>query len=69
VLSAANALGLDFIPVASERYDLAMPTEMLGDERVMALLDIIRSDKEFRRTVESLGGYDVSDMGKVMYEG
>jgi hypothetical protein len=32
------------------------------------LLKIIRVDKEFRETVEGLGGYDVSDMGKVMYE-
>jgi putative molybdopterin biosynthesis protein len=69
VLSAANALGLDFIPVASERYDLAIPTGMLGDERVKALMDIIRSDMEFRGVVEALGGYDASEMGKVMYEG
>ena len=67
VLSAANALGLDFIPVAKERYDLAIPTEMLGDERVRALLDIIRNDRDFRNAVEALGGYDVSDMGRVMY--
>jgi len=69
VLSAANALSLDFIPVAKERYDLAIPTEMLEDERVRALLDIIIHDSEFREAVEALGGYDVSDMGKVMYEG
>ena len=67
ILSAANALGLDFIPVAKERYDLAIPAEMLEDDRVKALLEIIRSDREFRKTVEDLGGYDVADMGKIMH--
>lgn len=68
VLSAANALGLDFIPIAKERYDLAIPTELLEDDRLKALIDIIRDDRNFRDAVNSLGGYDVSDMGKVMYE-
>jgi hypothetical protein len=30
---------------------------------------IIRDDDEFRETVRTLGGYDVSDMGKILYEG
>lgn len=33
-----------------------------------AFLQIIVSDGEFRNAVNSLGGYDVSDMGKVLYE-
>ena len=68
ILASAKALGLDFIPVAKERYDLAIPREFLETERLQNLLKIIREDKEFRETVEELGGYDVSDMGKVMYE-
>jgi putative molybdopterin biosynthesis protein len=68
ILSAARALGLDFIPVARERYDLALPAEYMKDEKIAALLRIIREDREFRDAVESLGGYDISDMGKVMYE-
>jgi putative molybdopterin biosynthesis protein len=66
--SSAKALDLDFIPVAKERYDLAVPAEHLETGMVAALLDIIRHDEEFRSTVEALGGYDTSDMGKVMYE-
>lgn len=68
ILASAKALGLDFIPVAKERYDLAIPHEFLETEMLQNLLNIIRVDKEFRETVEGLGGYDVSDMGKVMYE-
>jgi putative molybdopterin biosynthesis protein len=68
ILAAARALELDFIPVAKERYDLAVPVEytMLGP--VSALLEIVKSDREFRNKVEALGGYDISDMGKILYE-
>lgn len=69
ILAAANALDLDFVPVAKERYDLAIPADFVELEMVGALLDIIRNDEEFRKTVMDMGGYDLSDMGKVMYEG
>ncbi|MBI5847841.1 MAG: molybdopterin biosynthesis protein [Nitrospirae bacterium] len=68
ILAAANALGLDFIPVAKERYDLAIPKDFVPMEQITAMLDIIRNDTAFRVSVEKLGGYDVSDMGTIMYE-
>ncbi len=68
VLSAARALGLDFIPVAPERYDLAIPNEFMETPKVSALLDVIRNDSGFREAVQAMGGYDISDMGKVMWE-
>ncbi len=69
VLSAAEALNLDFIPVARERYDLAIPEEFIEQEMIRVLLSIIRGDEEFRNAVVRLGGYDISDMGKVMNGG
>lgn len=69
VLSASRALGLDFIPVARERYDLAIPSEFLPMETIQALLAIIREDEKFREAVFSMGGYNVEDMGRVMWEG
>jgi putative molybdopterin biosynthesis protein len=68
ILAAANALGLEFIPVAKERYDLAIPKDFVRMEQIAAMLHIIRNDREFRSSVEKLGGYDVSDMGQIMYE-
>ncbi len=68
ILASARALGLDFIPVAKERYDLAIPKEFLNIDMIGHFLKIIREDNEFRETVADLGGYDISDMGKVMYE-
>lgn len=67
ILASARALGLDFIPVAKERYDLAIPDEFMNIEMMGNFLKIIREDNEFRETVAALGGYDISDMGKVMY--
>ena len=68
ILASARALNLDFIPVAKERYDIAVPREFLELEMVRALLTIIREDKEFKEIVSSLGGYDISDMGKLLFE-
>jgi putative molybdopterin biosynthesis protein len=66
VLSAANALKLDFVSVANERYDLAIPEDMLNTEMLIALLDVIRNDSEFKEAVLAMGGYDVSQMGEVV---
>lgn len=56
VLSAAKALGLDFIPVAEEQYDLAFLPGTLEDHRVRALLEVARRG-EFARALEEMGGY------------
>ncbi len=66
VLSAAQALDLDFVPVAQERYDLAIPREFYDAPMMLALLGIIREDKEFRERIIRMGGYGVSDMGRVI---
>ena len=66
VLSAAQALDLDFLPVAQERYDLAIPQQFYDTPMLQALLGIIRDDREFRERIIAMGGYDVSDMGRVI---
>ncbi len=65
ILAAARALGLDFIPVASERYDLIIPAEEYDTPRMQLLLEVIRSD-ELARRVAALGGYDTSEIGAVV---
>jgi len=62
VEAAAFALGLDFIPLEEERYDLAIPNHFLNEPGVQALLDLLRLPGLSRR-LESLTGYDVSEMG------
>ncbi len=67
IRAAARAMQLDFVPVATERYDLTVPREHLDHPRVRQLLEIIASPA-FREAVLALGGYDLTDTGKEMYE-
>jgi len=62
IQAAAAALGLDFVPLATEPYDLIIPEEFFGDWRIKVLLDIIRSES-FREAVQALGGYDPRESG------
>ena len=66
ILAAANALNLDFIPVAPERYDLAIPKEYFELDSVQKMLKVIKTP-EFKEKVENLGGYDTSKTGTVIF--
>jgi putative molybdopterin biosynthesis protein len=56
IKSAADALGLDFIPLAEEPYELVIPAKYMDHHAIAALLESL-DDSEWRRTVESMGGY------------
>jgi len=62
VYSAAKALGLRFIPVASERYEIAIRHEHLEDPRVSELFDTLGSPA-FKVILDRLGGYDTRETG------
>jgi len=66
VRAAATALGLDFILVASEQYDLLVARPFFESERGELVMEIIRSER-FKRAVAALGGYDPTRAGKVLY--
>ncbi|MBI4807317.1 MAG: molybdopterin biosynthesis protein [Desulfovibrio sp.] len=68
VFAAAKALDLDFVPLARERYDLALPLTSLEEPRVQALLHVIQSDS-FKAKVEALGGYETVWTGQRMQPG
>jgi putative molybdopterin biosynthesis protein len=68
VYSAAKALDLDFIAVAEERYDLAVPREYIDLDKVNILIDTVRNDVEFRECVMGLGGYDMRSSGNILFE-
>ena len=56
IKSAADALDLDFIPLAEEPYELVIPAEYMDHPGIKALLDSL-GDPEWRRRVETMGGY------------
>jgi len=64
VLSAAKAVGTEFIPVGNEEYDFLVPYEYLNDERVKRFLEIISSEK-FKRELDKLGGYTYEHIGEL----
>ncbi len=68
IKAAANALGLDFAPLARERYDLAIPEAYLDDPRIKVLLEVVRS-QAFQDKIKALGGYETDLSGKVMKPG
>lgn len=64
IFAAANALGLDFIPVVTEQYDLVVPQSTFESDNFNILLDIIRSST-FKKRVEAMGGYSTHKTGHV----
>jgi molybdate-binding protein len=58
---AALAFGLDFVPLAEERYDLVVSRAELADPRMQRLLDTMTT-AAFRRELVALG-YDVRACG------
>ncbi|MBN2497020.1 MAG: molybdopterin biosynthesis protein [Deltaproteobacteria bacterium] len=63
IQAAARALGLRFVPLIEERYDLVIPRRALEDERIRVLLEILSSEA-FRQRVTALGGYDTRETGQ-----
>jgi putative molybdopterin biosynthesis protein len=63
IAAAAQALGLDFIPLYQERYDLVIPQRYYDDVILEPLINIL-SDPDFKNTVASLPGYNIDKMGQ-----
>lgn len=63
--SAARAFGLDFIPLATERYDLVIRRQFAQLPAIEALLDFLNRSA-LRRRLEILAGYDTAHTGEVL---
>lgn len=63
--AAARVLGLDFIPLVHERYDLVLKKPFLALPAVESLLGTL-SRADFRRELEVLGDYDTHNAGRIM---
>lgn len=64
---ARQVEGIDFIPLQRERYDLVIKKEDIGTSPMQAMLEILRSE-EFKTEFKGIGGYDISEMGKIIAE-
>ncbi len=63
--TAAQLLGVEFLPLTRERFDLLIPRERFFSKQIQTLLGIIGS-REFRDRVGTLGGYDVGESGRII---
>ncbi|NYT05701.1 MAG: molybdopterin biosynthesis protein [Methanomicrobiales archaeon] len=63
VYSAAKALGLPFVPVGTERYELVARKAVLDEDSRLASLFSGVSSERFASALASLGGYDISRTG------
>ena len=65
ITAAANALGLDFVPLYTELYQLVIPKIVLESHLLDPLLDLAQ-DREFREAIMKLPGYDISQIGQLI---
>lgn len=65
VYSAAVMMGLEFIPVCNEEYDIAIPKEFLDNPMIQEFVRVIK-DHEFKEKLDCLGGYDYSEAGNII---
>ena len=65
VLSAAQALDLDFIPIGEEAYDFVTYSKYLNTPGVRTFIQVLQS-KALQEELAVLGGYKFEDTGKVI---
>lgn len=61
---ASDEVGLDFLEVREEAYDLCFSARMEHDPRMQALLRLLRS-VAYRRVLGELPGYGTTDTGEI----
>ncbi len=62
----AEQLGLDFIPLRLERFDILITKDRFFDKGVQYFIGLLH-DKSFKKLAEKLKGYDVSTSGKMIF--
>lgn len=62
----ANLLGLDFIPLRWERYDLLISKEHFFEQGIQLFLGLLH-EPQFRDIAQKLDGYDLSLCGKMVF--
>jgi len=64
--SIAKILGLKFLPLIKESFDMVLMQETFFREEVQNFIETLQSD-DFRTKVSFLGNYDFTKSGKIIY--
>lgn len=65
-VAVAKLLGLPFVPIADESFDMILKKNTFFHKGVQAFIETLNS-KEFRQRVEPIGAYDFRDSGKILH--
>lgn len=64
---AAKIVGIDFVPLITERYDLVI-LKSPKNEQLINIVKRILSSNPFQAEIKALGDYDISQTGSIIYE-
>ena len=64
---AAKIVGVEFVPLIKERYDLVLIKNEENKEIINRIHHILSSE-EMKKDIQLMGDYDMTETGKVMYE-
>jgi putative molybdopterin biosynthesis protein len=64
--AVSSLLGLDFIPITRERFDMILDQSVFFQKGVQALVQVLTGEV-FRKRVEKLGSYDFRQAGQILY--
>jgi len=67
IRAVADALGIGFIPLRWERFDLMMSKERFFEEGVQRFLSLLH-EKAFRELAQATGGYDLQVCGRMIFQ-
>ena len=65
-IAAAKLLGLSFVPLARESFDMILDQKTFFHKGIQAFIETLNS-KGFRQRVERIGAYDFNDSGKILH--
>jgi molybdate-binding protein len=68
IRAVADALGLGFISLRWERYDLMVSKDRFFDEGIQRFLGLLH-EKAFRQLAQATGGYDIQFSGRMVFRG
>lgn len=64
--SVSKLLGLQFIPITWESFDMILDQSTFFEKGLQAFIDVLKSG-DFRNMVDKLTGYDFTNSGKIVY--
>ncbi|KPJ75603.1 MAG: DNA-binding protein [Deltaproteobacteria bacterium SG8_13] len=68
IRAVADALGIGFISLRWERYDLMIAKDRFFDEGIQRFLGLLH-DKAFRQIADATAGYDLQFSGRMVFQG